>query len=163
MNVPVMATQARGINSIAYLDDWLIWSSSREKCAEDAMFVKNQLQELGFRINNKKSQLLPSQNLEWLGVEWNSKLVPLLLACIVQLFYLFFIFQKFCGKNLTLVLSQESGSPTAGAESFCHPVPGCEDAGEAGDSNPERLAGPDGPPNLCSPVIHGRQVHEKSE
>ena len=75
MNVPTQSTHARGIKSIAYLDDWLVWSDSREKCAADVMFIRQLLEGLGFRINLKKSQLSPSQNLEWLGVEWNSELV----------------------------------------------------------------------------------------
>ena len=57
----------RGITVYAYLDDWLIVSSSREDAVRDTRFTITLLQLLGWVINEEKSSLVPSQSVTYLG------------------------------------------------------------------------------------------------
>ncbi|CAC5422900.1 unnamed protein product [Mytilus coruscus] len=43
-----------------------------EECNKDAIFVRESLLSAGFLINEKKSIFTPVQELEWLGIIWNS-------------------------------------------------------------------------------------------
>ncbi|XP_045127719.1 uncharacterized protein LOC123514137 [Portunus trituberculatus] len=60
----------QGINVLAYLDDWVIWDKTYELTAKAVNTTINLLRDLGFLINIPKSHLLPSTDLEWLGVRW---------------------------------------------------------------------------------------------
>ena len=51
-----------------YLDDWLVQSSSRESLLEDLQTVLRLCHELGIVINPKKSNLIPSQVVQYLWV-----------------------------------------------------------------------------------------------
>ena len=62
-----------GIKAIVYLDDWLVYGPSEEQCREHGFIVKDVLEKLGFIINHKKSSLIPTQEIEWLGVLWNTR------------------------------------------------------------------------------------------
>ena len=73
MEVPPGQLQHLGVQCIAYLDDWLVWGETREQCEVDAHRVVQILEHLGFIVNFSKSQLTPSQELDWLGVTWNSR------------------------------------------------------------------------------------------
>ena len=57
-----------GIRMRRYLDDWLVQSSSRESLLEDLHTVLQLCQELGIVINPQKSNLIPSQVVQYLGV-----------------------------------------------------------------------------------------------
>ena len=57
-----------GIRMRRYLDDWLVQSSSRESLLEDLQTVLRLCYELGIVINPKKSCLIPSQVVQYLGV-----------------------------------------------------------------------------------------------
>ena len=57
-----------GIRMRRYLDDWLVQSSSRESLLEDLQTVLHLCQELGIGINPQKSNLIPSQVVQYLGV-----------------------------------------------------------------------------------------------
>ena len=57
-----------GIRMRRYLDDWLVQSSSRESLLEDLQTVLRLCHELGIVINPKKSNLVPSQVVQYLGV-----------------------------------------------------------------------------------------------
>ena len=57
-----------GIRMRRYLDDWLVQSSSRESLLEDLQTVVRLCHELGIIINPKKSNLVPSQVVQYLGV-----------------------------------------------------------------------------------------------
>ncbi|MEL7079416.1 MAG: reverse transcriptase domain-containing protein [Cyanobacteria bacterium J06582_2] len=61
----------QGIQIVAYLDDLLVWSHSKETCSEHVQVALEFLTSLGFHINHKKSRLQPSQVFEWLGVQWD--------------------------------------------------------------------------------------------
>ena len=57
-----------GIRMRRYLDDWLVQSSSRESLLEDLQTVLRLCHELGIVINPMKSNLIPSQVVQYLGV-----------------------------------------------------------------------------------------------
>ena len=57
-----------GIRMRRYLDDWLIQSSSRESLLRDLQTVLALCHELGIVINPLKSNLVPSQVVQYLGV-----------------------------------------------------------------------------------------------
>ena len=61
-------TPSLGICMRRYLDDWLVQSSSRESLLEDLQTVLQLCQELGIVINPQKSNLIPSQVVQYLGV-----------------------------------------------------------------------------------------------
>ena len=70
---PVIAYfRKEGIRIHAYLDDFIILSSNYKKAKTDTHFVVSELQMLGFKINFKKSELNPTQNILFLGLQWNS-------------------------------------------------------------------------------------------
>ena len=57
-----------GIRMRRYLADWLVQSSSRESLLEDLQTVLQLCHELGIVITPKKSNLIPSQVVQYLGV-----------------------------------------------------------------------------------------------
>ena len=57
-----------GIRMRRYLDDWLVQSSSRESLLEDRQTVLQLCHELGIVVNPQKSNLVPSQVVQYLGV-----------------------------------------------------------------------------------------------
>ena len=57
-----------GIRMRRYLDDWLVQSSSRESLLEDLQTVLQLCHELGIVVNPQKSNLVPSQVVQYLGV-----------------------------------------------------------------------------------------------
>ena len=57
-----------GIRMRRYLDDWLVQSSSRESLLRDFQTVLRLCHELGIVINPMKSNLVPSQVVQYLGV-----------------------------------------------------------------------------------------------
>ena len=61
-----------GIRMRRYLDDWLVQSSSRESLLRDLQTVLSLCHELGIVINPLKSNLVPSQVVQYLGVVINS-------------------------------------------------------------------------------------------
>ena len=73
MNHPLKVVRGKGIHAVVYLDDWLVWANSFEACRRALEVVLNTLKSLGFLINEEKSQLRPSQQLVWLGAEWDSE------------------------------------------------------------------------------------------
>ena len=73
MTVPVRMAQERGIKTIAYLDDFILWANSREECAQQTIILVGILEGLGFILNRDKSVLEPSQLITWLGIEWNTR------------------------------------------------------------------------------------------
>ena len=72
---PVKKAQDLGIKTIAYLDDFIVWADSEEECKLHVTQLRSILENLGLVINEQKSQMIPSQTIEWLGIEWDSRLV----------------------------------------------------------------------------------------
>jgi hypothetical protein len=62
-----------GIKIVMFLDDG--WGSNKtfEQTKADSYFVKNSLEMAGFLINQEKSIWFPVQELEWIGIFWNSE------------------------------------------------------------------------------------------
>jgi hypothetical protein len=63
----------RGVNAIVYLDDWLIWAETKEEAKRATDIAVEFMNNLGLRINIKKSVLTPVQKLKYLGFILNSK------------------------------------------------------------------------------------------
>ena len=66
MKPVVGALRQRGIRLIIYLDDLLIMAESHDQALHHAASKLNLLEGLGFIVNYQKSQLLPSQKIEFL-------------------------------------------------------------------------------------------------
>ena len=60
-----------GIRVHAYLDDWILRADSRFKLDSHANKVLKLLQELGWTVNWKKSNLIPSQQVDFLGLHFD--------------------------------------------------------------------------------------------
>ena len=69
---PIRVLASQGVRFLAYLDDIILWSSTRRSCCANTRLTITTLQNLGFIINQKKSVLNPSQSIDWLGLLWNS-------------------------------------------------------------------------------------------
>ena len=66
---PVSAIlHSMGIRMRRYLDDWLVQSSSRESLLRDLQTVLRLCHELGIVVSPQKSNLVPSQVVQYLGV-----------------------------------------------------------------------------------------------
>ena len=66
---PVSAIlHSMGIRMRRYLDDWLVQSTSRESLLTDLQTVLQLCHELGIVVNPQKSNLVPSQVVQYLGV-----------------------------------------------------------------------------------------------
>ena len=59
---------SRGIRLLRYLDDWLVLSSSERKAKESIREFLSLCRTLGIVINEKKSDLVPSQSAKYLGI-----------------------------------------------------------------------------------------------
>ena len=59
---------ARGIRLLRYLEDWLVLSSSEKKAKESIRELLSVCRTLGIVINEKKSDLVPSQSAKYLGM-----------------------------------------------------------------------------------------------
>ena len=71
---PIVAfLRSRQIRVIFYLDDILVIGRSEEECRDYLNFTLHLLQFLGFLINQKKSNLVPSQNFRFLGLLWDTQ------------------------------------------------------------------------------------------
>ena len=59
---------ARGIRLLRYLENWLVLSSSEKKAKESIRELLSLCRTLGIVINEKKSDLVPSQSAKYLGM-----------------------------------------------------------------------------------------------
>ena len=62
---------SRGLRIHQYLDDWLIRSQSQEESKVDTQAVVDVTQSLGWIINQKKSELNPTQVFSFVGYEYH--------------------------------------------------------------------------------------------
>ena len=67
------ALRSRGIRVVFYLDDILIFGTTYDECLRNVQEVYELLFNLGFTINNAKSQMQPVRVLIFLGFIINSK------------------------------------------------------------------------------------------
>ena len=72
MSFPITRLQSEGIRILSYLDDVVIWNPCRETLLVHSRKTMELLSGLGFSINLEKSELTPSRNLIWLGVQWDA-------------------------------------------------------------------------------------------
>ena len=61
-----------GIRMLRYLDDWLILAESRTTCLQARDRLLQVCEELGLQINFRKSSLIPSQDMTYLGMQIQS-------------------------------------------------------------------------------------------
>ena len=70
---PVSAILHRhGVRMLRYLDDWLILASTEIACIQSRDRLLSVCTELGIQVNFKKSSLVPTQSLVYLGMEIQS-------------------------------------------------------------------------------------------
>ena len=72
LRVAVTFLRRSGKRLVIYLDDLLIVGSSLEECSASVCLVIKVLQSLGFLINFGKSETLPTQCMEYIGLIINS-------------------------------------------------------------------------------------------
>ena len=63
--------QNRGIRIHQYLDDWLLRAPTQQICMEQSKQLVEFVQELGWVINFKKSELTPTQKFDFLGYRFD--------------------------------------------------------------------------------------------
>ena len=61
-----------GIRMLRYLDDWLVLTKSRTTCLQARDRLLQVCEELGLQVNFKKSSLIPSQDMTYLGMQIQS-------------------------------------------------------------------------------------------
>ena len=67
---PISAILHRqGIRILRYLDDWLILAESRTTCIQARDRLLHLCEELGLQVNHRKSSLVPSQDMTYLGMQ----------------------------------------------------------------------------------------------
>ena len=66
-----LIAQARNLRIHQYLDDWLLRSPTEEQCLKDSENLVKLVQELGWLINFQKSELVPTQKLDFLGYHFD--------------------------------------------------------------------------------------------
>ena len=66
-----LIAQARNLRIHQYLDDWLLRSPTKDQCLKDSEKLVKLVQELGWLINFQKSELVPTQNLDFLGYHFD--------------------------------------------------------------------------------------------
>ena len=72
LRVAVAFLRRQGVRLVIYLDDLLIVGSTAEECEASVRLVIEVLESLGFLINFKKSEIIPIQCLEYIGLITNS-------------------------------------------------------------------------------------------
>ena len=63
--------QSKGIRIHQYLEDWLLRALSQQICLEQSQQLVAFVQELGWVINFKKSELIPTQKFDFLGYRFD--------------------------------------------------------------------------------------------
>ena len=66
-----LVLQSRGIRVHQYLDDWLLRADTRRQCQLQTKELIHVVQELGFVINFEKSELEPTQKIDFLGYHFD--------------------------------------------------------------------------------------------
>lgn len=70
---PVFALlRSQGFESSSYLDDTFLQGDSFQECLKNIQATKETLRKLGFKVNEEKSVLIPTQEIEHLGFVINS-------------------------------------------------------------------------------------------
>ena len=64
LKFPLTILREKHINTMAYLDDWMLWSPSKETLAANITTTITLLNQLGFLLNLNKFQASPTQNIQ---------------------------------------------------------------------------------------------------
>ena len=67
-----IAVRGQGIRLRVYLDDWLLLARAADLCLNQAQIVLDLCLRLGFVLNAEKSDLVPSQNFLYLGMNFDT-------------------------------------------------------------------------------------------
>ena len=65
--------RCRGLHTVLYLDDGINFEQSMEIANYASHHMQGDLFAAGFVVNQEKSVWEPTQNLEWLGINWDAK------------------------------------------------------------------------------------------
>ena len=68
----LLSLRQQGVRIRAFLDDWLILAQSKQLCAAHTQQTVNAAVHLGFQLNMDKSDLIPSQQFSYLGMEFDT-------------------------------------------------------------------------------------------
>lgn len=71
--VPLKLAHLQNIQTSVYLDDWLVWHHDYTECQRSLHKLRTILADLGFAVNDTKSQLIPSRSITYLGVWWDGE------------------------------------------------------------------------------------------
>ncbi|KAK7103606.1 hypothetical protein V1264_018474 [Littorina saxatilis] len=63
----------QGVRLRVYVDDWLILHQQESLCRRHTQLVLQQAQDLGFSVNQAKSDLIPSQTFSYLGMVFDTR------------------------------------------------------------------------------------------
>ena len=66
-----LLARSQGIRMHVYLDDWLVRADSKEQCYSDSNKLVALVQKLGWQVNFEKSELEPTQTLDFLGYHFD--------------------------------------------------------------------------------------------
>ncbi|KHJ91552.1 reverse transcriptase, partial [Oesophagostomum dentatum] len=72
MKVVAARLRRQGVRLLVYLDDWIFFGSDAEGLRKDVSNALSFFAQLGLTVNYEKSQLVPSQTIEFLGLELDS-------------------------------------------------------------------------------------------
>lgn len=64
--------RAKGCRVLVYLDDFLLVNQDQSKLCQQAAEAVRHLEDLGWQVNYEKSILTPTQDLEYLGIRWQT-------------------------------------------------------------------------------------------
>ncbi|KAA6385421.1 MAG: hypothetical protein EZS28_019053 [Streblomastix strix] len=80
MMIILQNLRAHGINCTSYLDDGIEWFENQEEAKFQMMYTFNLFMELELTINFEKSMLIPTQNPNYLGIQWDSRKIVAILT-----------------------------------------------------------------------------------
>ena len=69
----VRTLRSAGVRIHTYLDDWIVYHPNRQTLEKHTQWVLQMAALMGFKVNREKSNLTPTQNLIYLGMEFNLK------------------------------------------------------------------------------------------
>lgn len=63
----------KGLRIVVYLDDFLLMHKNQEILKTQMEFAIKYLEDLGWQVNRQKLSTIPSKELEYLGITWNTE------------------------------------------------------------------------------------------
>eukprot|EP01094_Clydonella_sp_ATCC50884_P005413 TRINITY_DN1434_c0_g1_i2.p1 TRINITY_DN1434_c0_g1~~TRINITY_DN1434_c0_g1_i2.p1 ORF type:complete len:654 (+),score=56.00 TRINITY_DN1434_c0_g1_i2:721-2682(+) len=84
MRPAVKWMREHGFRVVVYCDDWLVLGATKEECAKATSTLVELLKELGWRVNEEKSVMVPTQSIVYLGFNLLTKDQPRLCVPAVK-------------------------------------------------------------------------------